>query len=47
MMQKAFAKETALEALSSLPMEKVVIGIMTMEPADIMQYLLARSCEDI
>jgi len=36
----------ALEALS-LPVEKVVIGITAMEPADIIQYLLGRGCEDI
>ncbi|OPY18017.1 MAG: hypothetical protein A4E24_02045 [Methanomethylovorans sp. PtaU1.Bin093] len=38
--------QAALEALS-LPVEKVVIGITAMEPADIIQYLLGKGCKDI
>ena len=36
----------ALKALS-LPVEKVVIGITAMEPADIIKYLIDRNCKDI
>lgn len=36
----------ALKALS-LPVEKVVIGITAMEPADIITYLIDRTCKDI
>ncbi|WP_370572194.1 hypothetical protein [Methanomethylovorans sp.] len=35
-----------LKALS-LPVEKVVIGITAMEPADIIHYLMDRGCKDI
>lgn len=35
-----------LEALS-LPVEKVVIGITAVEPADIIRYLMNKGCKDI
>ncbi|MCC7576723.1 MAG: hypothetical protein KK926_07820 [Methanomethylovorans sp.] len=38
--------QAALEVLS-LPVEKVVIGITAVEPADIIKYLIGRGCKDI
>lgn len=38
--------QAALEVLS-LPVEKVVIGIKAVEPADIIKYLIGRGCKDI
>ena len=35
-----------LKALT-LPVEKVVIGVTSVEPADIMKYLMDRGCKDI